>query len=140
MKLQINKAIAIIAIFLCLNRTTISASVIQVDPALTSAITLQMTTLQSIYSKRNKTQPKFNTYHRRILLLLYFFSFGYGLCVLQIFIFLNGAYFSFNLSYIAVACFEGLLHCRICTMSPNGFLPSVVTSFWVLILRTISVQ
>lgn len=86
------------------------------------------------------TEPKFNTYHRRILLLLYFFSFGYGLCVLQIFIFLNGAYFSFNLSYIAVACFEGLLHCRICTMSPNGFLPSVVTSFWVLILRTISVQ
>ena len=58
MKLQINKTIAIIAIFLCLNRTTISASVIQVDPALTSAITLQMTTLQSIYSKRDKTQKK----------------------------------------------------------------------------------
>ena len=90
--------------------------------------------------KALNTYPKFNTYHRRILLLLYFFSFGYGLCVLQIFIFLNGAYFSFNLSYIAVACFEGLLHCRICTMSPNGFLPSVVTSFWVLNLRTISVQ
>ena len=74
------------------------------------------------------------------LLSPYFPRFSYGLCVLQIFIFLNGAYFIFNLSYIAVACFEGLLHCRICTMSPNGFLPSVVTSFWVLILRTISVQ
>ena len=88
----------------------------------------------------NASYPKFNSYHRRILLLSYFFGFDYGLCVLQIFIFLNGAYFNFSLSYIAVACFEGLLHCRICTMSPNGFLPSVVTSFWVLILLTISVQ
>lgn len=58
MKLQISKTIAIIAIFLCINRISISASVAQVDPALTSAIIIQMRTLQSIYSKRNKTQKK----------------------------------------------------------------------------------
>ena len=68
------------------------------------------------------------------------FSFSYGLCVLQILFFLNGECFKFNLSYICFACFEGLLHWRISMVSPNGFFPFVVTSFWVLIRRTISVQ
>ena len=66
--------------------------------------------------------------------------FSYGLCVLQILFFLYGECFKFNLSYICFACFEGLLHWRISMFSPNGFFPFVVTSFWVLIRRTISVQ
>ena len=70
----------------------------------------------------------------------YFPRFSYGLCVLQILFFLNGECFKFNLSYICFACFEGLLHWRISMFSPNGFFPFVVTSFWVLIRRTISVQ
>ena len=70
----------------------------------------------------------------------YFPRFSYGLCVLQILFFLYGECFKFNLSYICFACFEGLLHWRISMFSPNGFFPFVVTSFWVLIRRTISVQ
>ena len=70
----------------------------------------------------------------------YFLRFSYGLCVLQILFFLYGECFKFNLSYICFACFEGLLHWRISIVSPNGFFPFVVTSFWVLIRRTISVQ
>ena len=70
----------------------------------------------------------------------YFPRFSYGLYVLQILFFLNGECFKFNLSYICFACFEGLLHWRISMFSPNGFFPFVVTSFWVLIRRTISVQ
>ena len=66
--------------------------------------------------------------------------FSYGLCVLQILFFLYGECFKFNLSYICFACFEGLLHWRISMFSPNGFFPFVVTNFWVLIRRTISVQ
>ena len=57
MKLQINKTIAIIAFLLCFNRTNTSA-VIQVDPALAGAISMQMATLKTIYSKRDKTQKK----------------------------------------------------------------------------------
>ena len=70
----------------------------------------------------------------------YFPRFSYGLCVLQILFFLYGECFKFNLSYICFACFEGLLHWHISMVSPNGFFPFVVTSFWVLIRRTISVQ
>ena len=70
----------------------------------------------------------------------YFPRFSYGLCVLQILFFLYGECFKFTLSYICFACFEGLLHWRISMVSPNGFFPFVVTSFWVLIRRTISVQ
>ena len=70
----------------------------------------------------------------------YFPRFSYGLCVLQILFFLYGECFKFNLSHICFACFEGLLHWRISMFSPNGFFPFVVTSFWVLIRRTISVQ
>jgi hypothetical protein len=43
---------------LCYFSSTASFAGVQVDPALTSAITLQMTTLKSIYSKREKTQKQ----------------------------------------------------------------------------------
>jgi len=75
-----------------------------------------------------------------VLLSPYFPRFSYVLCVLQILFLLNGECFKFNLSYICFACFEGLLHWRISMVSPNGFFPFVVTSCWVLIRRTISIQ
>jgi hypothetical protein len=65
MKSQINnikkgirgKKIALMLSLCCLSSTTSFAGV-QVDPALTSAITLQMNTLTNIYSKREKTQKQ----------------------------------------------------------------------------------
>lgn len=58
MKSQISKIGMAIALFLCSRSLTASAAAIQVDPALASAITLQMNTLKSIYAKREKTQNK----------------------------------------------------------------------------------
>ncbi|MDR0185329.1 hypothetical protein FIN92_01785 [Prevotella brunnea] len=58
MKSQISRIGMVIAIFLCSRSLTASAAAIQVDPALASAITLQMNTLKNIYSKREKTQNK----------------------------------------------------------------------------------
>lgn len=65
MKSQINnikkgirgKKIVLMFSLCCLSSTTSFAGV-QVDPALTSAITLQMNTLKNIYSKREKTQKQ----------------------------------------------------------------------------------
>ena len=65
MKSQINnikkgirgKKIVLMLSLCCLSSTTSFAGV-QVDPALTSAITLQMNTLKNIYSKREKTQKQ----------------------------------------------------------------------------------
>lgn len=51
------KGLFLIALLCCFSSTAFFAGV-QVDPALTSAITLQMETLKSIYSKREKTQNK----------------------------------------------------------------------------------
>jgi hypothetical protein len=45
-------------LMLCYFSSTASFAGVQVDPALTSSITLQMTTLKSIYSKREKTQKQ----------------------------------------------------------------------------------
>lgn len=56
MKLQIIKLGIIIVLFA--NALSTSAGVIQVDPALTGAITAQMAALKQIYSKREKTQNK----------------------------------------------------------------------------------
>lgn len=56
MKLQIIKLGIIIVLFA--NTLSTSAGVIQVDPALTGAITAQMAALKQIYSKREKTQNK----------------------------------------------------------------------------------
>lgn len=43
---------------LCCFSSKASFAGVQVDPALTSAITLQMNTLKNIYSKRENTQKK----------------------------------------------------------------------------------
>ena len=56
MKLQIIRLGIIIVLFA--NVLPTSAGVIQVDPALTGAITAQMAALKQIYSKREKTQNK----------------------------------------------------------------------------------
>lgn len=56
MKLQIIRLGIIIVLFA--DALSISAGVIQVDPALTGAITAQMAALKQIYSKREKTQNK----------------------------------------------------------------------------------
>ena len=45
-------------LMLCCCCSTASFAGVQVDPALTSAITLQMNTLKNIYSKREKTQKQ----------------------------------------------------------------------------------
>lgn len=56
MRLQIIRLGIIIVLFA--NASSTSAGVIQVDPALTGAITAQMAALKQIYSKREKTQNK----------------------------------------------------------------------------------
>jgi hypothetical protein len=58
MKSQISKKGRFLIALLCCFSSTASFAGVQVDPALTSAITLQMETLKSIYSKREKTQNK----------------------------------------------------------------------------------
>ena len=58
MKSQISKkGLFLIALVCCFN-SSIHAAFVQVDPALTSAIILQMNILKNIYSKREKTQNK----------------------------------------------------------------------------------
>jgi hypothetical protein len=60
MKSQINKfkhKVALV-LMLCCSDSTASFAGVQVDPALTSAITLQMNTLKNIYSKRENTQKQ----------------------------------------------------------------------------------
>lgn len=61
MKSQISKICLAAFLFLCGYSISASAAAIQVDPALASAITLQMNTLKNIYSKREKTQNKIIT-------------------------------------------------------------------------------
>ena len=58
MKSQISKIGLAAFLFLCGHSISASAAAVQVDPALASAITLQMNTLKNIYSKREKTQNK----------------------------------------------------------------------------------
>jgi hypothetical protein len=58
MKSQISKMSLVALLFLCGRIISASAAAVQVDPALASAITLQMNTLKNIYSKREKTQNK----------------------------------------------------------------------------------
>ena len=58
MKSQISKKGLILIALVCCFNSSIHAAVVQVDPALAGAITLQMNTLKNIYSKREKTQNK----------------------------------------------------------------------------------
>lgn len=58
MKLRISKKGFFLIASVCCFNSSAHAAAVQVDPALASAITLQMNTLKNIYSKREKTQNK----------------------------------------------------------------------------------